>query len=345
MASVNLYDNPETDTYGGSAAKPLSIDDYYAKLSGEAKALGVDMDPTYRDDLAREYQGVNGVGARTSADIYAGLSEQLKKRAASTSHREADSQSAAGNALYGSGTGNALNIPGGAFSGATASSLAARAGGTSGTFSDPWTAQLEALINQQLQSVQNPAAGSPQATVMDFLMQRFNELANSPGYTADEQAILNTQALEPIEDLRAASKQRALQSASARGFLPSSGLTSLTQAANGGTEQLDTAYDRMRTVANRDLAVNAINKRNTDLASAVQLGQAALSQDQGQMDKALQLATLLYQLPIQAQNQALAVINGTGSPQSLLPYIVQMAQANQQQSDSFWQTLGYSLPI
>lgn len=209
-----------------------------------------------------------------------------------------------------------------------------------GTFSDPWTKQLEDLITQQLNAITNPSPDSAQSQLTNFLMQRFKELSSNPGYSPQEQALLNTQALEPIEDLRAASNRRAIENASVRGFLPSSGLTHQVAGANGIPENVDTAYDRMRTVANRDLGINAINKRNQDLATAVQLGQGAVSQDQNVRNQALQLATLLYQLPINAQNQALSVINGTGSPSSLLPYIIQMAQANQNNSAGFWSSIG-----
>lgn len=223
-------------------------------------------------------------------------------------------------------------------SAATTQSLAAR-GGTpypyaGNTFSDPWTGQLEQLITSQLNAVTNPPADAAQTKLMQFLMQRFGDLSSTPGYSDADRALLNTQALEPIEALRQASNKRVLERASARGFLPSSGLVQDEYAQN------DRYHDQLRTVANRDLAVNAITKRTQDVATAAQLGQAATAQEQAQRNQALSLATLLYQLPINAQNQALAVINGTGGPQSLLPYVVQMAQAGQQNNAQFWNSLG-----
>lgn len=229
-------------------------------------------------------------------------------------------------------------------SGTSGTSTASRTGSpypyAGGTFSDPWTAQLEALITGQLNALTNPDPNSAQSQLQNFLMKRFGELSNNPGYSTAEQALLNTQAFEPIESMRNASNRRAIERASARGFLPSSGLTYQTESPYGGNESLDTTYDRMRTVANRDLAINNINKRNADLTSAAQIGTAAQSNEQSVRNQALQLATLLYQLPINAQNQALAVINGTGSPVSLLPYIMQMAQSNQANSANFWGSIG-----
>jgi hypothetical protein len=49
---------------------------------------------------------------RTWAQVFPDFQAKQEARAASTSHRTEDSQSAAGNLLYGSGTGNQLNIPG-----------------------------------------------------------------------------------------------------------------------------------------------------------------------------------------------------------------------------------------
>jgi hypothetical protein len=293
-------------------------------------------------DLNAFYLGPEGIGRapdKTEIDTDThtinsygvdAFKQDFQKRRAPTNNRTADSQSAAGNTLYGSGTNNALNIPGGSFTPQPNDPRIAT--GQAGqpypypgnTFSDPWTSQLEGLITNQLNALTNPQPNSAQSQLMNFLQQRFGELSSSPGYSPEERALLNTQAFEPIEAQRQAAQKRVLERASMRGILPSSGLVQDEYATN------DRSADQLRTVANRDLTINEINKRQADLGTALQLGQAATAQDQSTRTQALSLATLLYQLPIQAQNQALAVINGTGSPQSLLPYVIQLAQAGAQ---------------
>jgi len=209
-----------------------------------------------------------------------------------------------------------------------------------GTFDDPWTSQLEKLINDQLRAVTSPPENSPQAQLTRFLLDQFQKLSANPGYTPEQQAVLRTQAFEPLEDRRQAAKRRALEVASARGFLPSSGLTDQVEAANGGLEPLDVAYDRMRTVLDRDLSINAINRQDADLVKALQMISGANAQDQQARQQALNLSTLLYQLPINAQQNASAVINGTGSPASLLGQVIQLAQANQNNSADWFRSLG-----
>jgi hypothetical protein len=152
---------------------------------------------------------------------------------------------------------------------------------------------------------------------------------------------------EPIEALRATSRQRALQHAAQAGYLPTSGITDLTSSANGLTQPFDVNYDQMRTAANRDLGINALNRRNQDLSAALDLGKLNIQlpsqqfgEQQGRNNAALQLATLLQQLPAQAQAEALAVINGTQSPGSLLPAVNQIAQQNQQRTYQTWASLG-----
>ena len=229
-----------------------------------------------------------------------------------------------------------------------------RPGGTSGTgqtwggdnwFDDPATSQLETLIKNQLNGLTNPGANDPQSQLMEFLMTRFQELAGSNGYSPQELALLNTQALEPIEGLRKSAQQNELQRTARAGYLPTSGLTRLNQQDN------DLQYDRMRTQANRDLAVQNVNERGNRLNQALQLGQTALNTQRGTNTNALQLSTLLQQLPVQALNQAMGVLGGSTSPESLMSLVNQMTQNqqqnqyyNQQRNSQLWSAIGQLIP-
>jgi hypothetical protein len=110
-------------------------------------------------------------------------------------------------------------------------------------------------------------------------------------------------------------------------------------------------YDRLRAQAERDLAINAINKRNTDLQQAVQLGQIAgvqipqgqRAEDQQRRSELLNLASILYDLPARAEQQALSVVNGTEGPKDLFSQTIQAQQAatQQQQADAQrWAQIG-----
>ncbi len=281
------------------------------------------------------------------------LQQNLNERNASTNDRQYDSQSAEGNALYGSGTNNPNNIPG--YSGASTAPKTLNQGpqtqngyttynapgnpsaGMSNQFNDPYTSLLENYAKQQLNTLTGPNQQTSQ--LMDFLNKRFGELSNSPGYSPQELAVLNTQALEPIEALRKASQQRELERTARAGYLPTSGITMDQQRL------IDTSSDQARTAANRDLAINAINKRGADLGQAVQLGQMGMQIPQQQGQQALDVAGLLYNLPRQAMLDANTVINGSSPQSAITPYIQlmqqqqQAAQQQQAQQAAYWQAI------
>ena len=218
-------------------------------------------------------------------------------------------------------------------------------------FSDPYTRQLEDVARQQMANLSQPQQNPALDKFLAFLNQRMDTLTQTPGYSPEDLALLRTQALEPIEQDRAASQQRALQRAARAGFLPTSGITQLTGAPNGGTETLDQTYDRMRAAAQRDLAINAITKRNQDLQQAlgigslagIQIPQAQRAEDTTRRSELLNLAQLLYNLPRQAQQDAQAVVNGSPGSNDLFNQAIQQQQQQrlqQQQDAQKWASIG-----
>lgn len=208
-------------------------------------------------------------------------------------------------------------------------------------FNDPYSKLLEEIAQKQLLSLtgQNPQTQQ----LMDFLNKRFSELSTSQGYSPDELAVLNTQAMEPIEALRKASQQRELQRTSAAGYLPTSGITLDQQRL------IDQGSDQARTAANRDLSINAINQRSIKQNEALQLAQLGVQIPQQQNAQALDVANLLYQLPRQAMLDANTVVNGSSPQNAIGPYIQLLQQqqaqnAQQQQQDAaFWAAIGQQL--
>lgn len=266
---------------------------------------------------------------------------------------------------------------------------------TATLFDDPGTSQLERLLQAQLEALNRPHPQlqqymdvlarqqealnrpNPQLTqLMDFLNTRFGELSKSQGYSPDELAILRTQALEPIEQYRAATKRRSLERAAARGLLPSSGIADL-QEGPSGPEPLDLAFDRMRVAADRDLAINQINERSNRLNQAMQLARAAFDipvadertrfgeqlarsqqryeiptrDERARFGDQLTRSSLLYELPRNAMRDALSVLGATPGPESLFNQTVQLQQMqqnrdvmNQQRNAQVWQSIGSLLP-
>lgn len=215
-------------------------------------------------------------------------------------------------------------------------------------FNDPYTNLLEQTAQSQMQALQQPQQNPALDTFLKFLGDRFNTLTTTPGYSPEDLAVLRTQALEPIEQDRAASNQRALQKAAQGGYLPTSGITQLTAAPNGGTETIDQNFDRTRAAVQRDLAINAINKRSTDLNQAVQIGQMSgvqipqiqRAEDQQRRNELVQLAQLLYNLPRQSMLDAESVINGSPSPTDVYNQVARQQQQQQANDAALWSQIG-----
>lgn len=208
-------------------------------------------------------------------------------------------------------------------------------------FDDPYTKLYEDTLQNALKSYSQPTPQVQQ--LMDFLNKQFQTLSQNPGYSPEQMAVLNTQAFEPIEQMRQASQQRTLERAGARGMLPSSGLIQGEQAQN------DRVYDQMRTVANRDLAVNQINRRDADVQRALALAQLGVQVPQQQQSQALNVANLLYQLPRNSMMDSLQVLNASSPQSAISPYLSlmqqqqQQQQLQQQQDAAFWQGIGQLL--
>ncbi len=232
-------------------------------------------------------------------------------------------------------------------------------------FSDPNTNQLEQFLQQQFARLQQPTAAETAAQtyfdklnapnpqmdqLMTYLNKQFADLsANPSGYTPDELAMLRTQAQQPIMAQRDASQQQLLNQAGARGILPSSGLVQSEIADN------NRFYGGQSDAAQRDLAINALNRAQSNRQQALQLGETALQIPQQQSQQGLQVAQLLnslqqgrtsnalamsqdlYQLPRTALQDALSVVNGSNPTAAISPFV--QLQGQQLQNAQYQQGL------
>jgi hypothetical protein len=213
-------------------------------------------------------------------------------------------------------------------------------------FDDPYTKQLEDLVRQNLTAIQTPQANPALDQLTAFLNKQFTDLSTSPGYSPEELALIRTQMLEPIEADRQANRDRVTQRTAARGMLPSSGLHEQDLQ-----QFVDQPATEARTRAQRDIAVNAIGQRRDDINQAMNLGRVSgieipglqRAEDQSRRSEALNLSSLLYDLPNRAMQSAQSVIAGSPGPQDLFTQALQMQQANQQQqalNAQKWQQIG-----
>lgn len=212
-------------------------------------------------------------------------------------------------------------------------------------FSDPSTKQFESYIKQYLDQVAAPVHDPAVDELLSYLHQRVTDL-KQPAYTGAEQEILRTQALDPIENDRTAAQKRALDWMSSHGWGDTSGISAdLMNQVNAG-------FDKSRASAQNDLAYKQIDeKRARDLDVQKLLGQQVsindqLRQEEGQRRQTgLSLSSLLYELPQNAAQGAMAAIGQAGNPTDLFNSLVQLnsiTQNNKTQNAAMWAQIGAS---
>lgn len=192
-------------------------------------------------------------------------------------------------------------------------------------FTDPYTRLYEDVANRYLQSLTGPNAQIEQ--LMNFINQQFTARSTTPGWTEAERAMMNTQALEPIEALRQAAHARALERTSQAGYLPSSGVALSRQ------DDIDRYHNQLRTVANRELALAGTAQQRADLDAALQLAQLGVQIPNLQSQQALNVANTLYQLPRTAMLDAAGIVNASAPSGAISPWISLLQTSLQNDQD------------
>jgi len=251
--------------------------------------------------------------------------------------------------ITGGGGNSSLNMPG-------------------GQYSDQYTALLEMMLKQRMQSLNQPvndpnramyemmlksradALGGANTQVdqlMKYLQERFTDL-KGPGYTGAENEVIRTQALDPMESDRNAAKKRVTERLSARGLSPDSGI--YQQALL----EVDKAFDAMRGETQGALASNELARREdrsqraqtigaqlVDIPNArareqldvfsvlEQLSQTMRSEEDARAREGLGYAGVLSDLGPQRLQLALQAMGAGGSPESLGNSLFNMANLNQ----------------
>lgn len=245
-----------------------------------------------------------------------------------------------------------------------------------GQFTDPLTKKYEQLLSsqtglyQQQQAQMQQEVARKQAVrgqteeavkkLLAYVNQRTTQL-QGPAYTGREQEIMRTQALDPIERDRTASRSRALDNIGSRGFDPSSGI------AQDLMNQVDRGYDSERAGAQGELAYKQIMEERSRqqeaqklMQYAAQLPEAAARGDLSFVQylneminqpgqNALATQALLAELPVQRTQLGAQILGLGGSPQSSVPNVMSLLNnaqqnryMNQQNYAGYFQNLGRS---
>lgn len=323
----------------------LSSSNDIARINQQYGGQGVEKEDA--DKLERLRQQ----GTQSNGESYESYLKEIEakqqRRTAPTSDRRFDSQSSAYNQTTNQLTPQAIAA---VQSGAGRTSF--NYGNPGDQFDDPYTKAFEDLLKQQLASIQQPQSNPALDQLLQFLNTQFAEKSQNPGYSTSEQALLRTQALDPIERDRSAAMQRSRERTAASGYLPSSGIDELRD------QQIDLGYDQLRGAAQRDLGINAINRRDQNLAQALTLGQLAgiqipqmqRAEDASRRSEAIGYANSLYQLPRQAMADAQSVISGSPLGADMFSKAVQLLtnqqeqqRYNQAQGQQMWYQIGQML--
>ncbi len=149
--------------------------------------------------------------------------------------------------------------------------------GYSGTsvFSDPATQQYESLINSLIGRLNTPYQAPHFQQSIDQLNTYLQQL-NGPAYTPQQQDILQTQALDPIERQRQQQKQQALTRLGTRGIGPSSGI------AESALQGVDNSFNTIDANTRAGLATNQIGVQRQNAAQAAQLAPQIAALEAGQ---------------------------------------------------------------
>ena len=207
---------------------------------------------------------------------------------------------------------------------------AAPSGGGGG---DAWGAGTQPYvnaINQWGASMQQPLQNPDFQPMVDYLRKYFAQL-QGPAFTNAQMDLMQTQALDPLQQQHDAAKQQVIQRLAARGINPGSGIV------EKALQDVDRAYGEMRTGTQRDFATKAIGVDQANKATAAQVAQTltGLQNQQGTLNegRAMQAIGLLGQIPAleDSRQAAAAQLLNYNSPYAANPFALSQYQNMQNQ--------------
>jgi hypothetical protein len=205
-------------------------------------------------------------------------------------------------------------------------------------FSDPITKFIEQFAQQRAKQLENPQAGSGQQ-LLEQALRDISSQFKQGGFTPGEQEVFQTQALDPLEQLRRARKQQVMHELSARGITPNSGVA-LQMLAD-----VDRQFDGQRSVMQRNIAAQGAQETQQRMLQAVQLLSALAGGENSRLNEAFQYRTVPMNLADRAFSQASSLYNMSGNPLQMAGPLMQLSQMQQGRSDNWQETLGYLAAI
>lgn len=238
------------------------------------------------------------------------FNEELRRRAGSTQHRTQDSQSAAGNALYGSGSGNLSNRPGAAFS-PIARPAVPSFQNAAPIFDDPASRLIEDYSLDRFRQRQNPDPSSGTALFEQMARDLVTKL-QGPVYSAQDESIIKGRVTDQLAQEQDQAIQQWLQAVSQRGLAPSSG------PALEGILRIKQHFQQAKTAVDAQFARDAIQQTRTQRFQALDTAGKLAGSEEGRLTEALTYASLPKQLADNSFQQGLQLVGAGGNPASML---------------------------
>lgn len=193
-------------------------------------------------------------------------------------------------------------------------------------FSDPISSFLEDWSNKYAKQLENPPQGSGRSMLENALQQIAGQFQKG-GFTPAEQEVFQTQALDPLEQLRKARKQQVMEELSRRGISPTSGV------ALSMLQDVDRQFDASRAQTQRGIAAQGAQETQQRMLQAVNLlSTLAGSQDQ-RMNQAFNYYSVPYNLSNNAFNQSMQFAQ-MNNPLSLIQPLLSLSAQQQGRQDN-----------
>lgn len=210
----------------------------------------------------------------------------------------------------------------------------AGAGSPGKQFSDPITSAIEDYAARRAEERAAPSANSGQAQ-LEQALREISAQFRGGGFTPAEQQVFQTQALDPIEQMRAARKQQVMQQLSQRGIDPNSGV-GMSMLAD-----VDRQFDAMRQQTQRGLAAQSAEETTARMQQAIQMLTGLAGTENNRLNESYQYRQLPLQLADRAFNQASSLYNQTGNPMQGLQAAWLKYQNDENKANGLQELLGY----
>ena len=205
-------------------------------------------------------------------------------------------------------------------------------------FTDPITSMVEQFAQSRAQERESPSGGSGQALLEQALRDVSSQFQGG-GFTKGEQEVFQTQALDPLEQLRTARKRQVMEQLSARGIDPKSGV------ALQMLQDVDRQFDGLRAQTQRSIAAQGAQETSARMQTAIQLLSGLAGTENDRLNEGYRYRREPMNLADRSFNQAFQMYNAAGNPLAMAGPLTALSQQQQGRGDNLQETLGYLAAI